>query len=164
MRAASLAVAASDFSLDTFISARWYAQEAMPGPYQRGDRCISAQYERFEAPTDLRYTIRVNNYAEDAMGNGYGTWQLDNVCAIQDEVTQSQLNVTLCSVPMGEGKGDGGTKYYVLFHDEATGVALVKDAALERSSNVSMQPILPLPLAMLHNLSPSAVAAPAHTR
>ena len=109
-------------------------------------------------------TIRVNNYAEDAMGNGYGTWQLDNVCAIQDEVTQSQLNVTLCSVPMGEGKGDGGTKYYVLFHDEATGVALVKDAALERSSNVSMQPILPLPLAMLHNLSPSAVAAPAHTR
>ena len=52
---------------------------------------------------------------------------LDNVCAIQDEVTQSQLTVTLCSVPMGEGKGDGGTNYYVLFHDEATGVALVMD-------------------------------------
>ena len=121
-------VAASDFSLDTYISARWFVQESVPKPYERGlgGRCIAAQYERFEAPTDLGYTLKVINYGEDAMGNAYGTW-LDgygqgDLCGIQD-ATQSQLTVQFCSFPIA-----ATTNYRVLFYDEDTGVALVTEA------------------------------------
>eukprot|EP00964_Phaeocystis_antarctica_P113536 scaffold77555_cov53-Phaeocystis_antarctica.AAC.3 len=93
-------MAASDFSLDTYTSAPWFVQENVPGQYLQGGRCIAAQYERFEAPTDLGYTIKVINYEEDAMGNAYGNWLDKNdpgqgdLCAIQD-ATQSQLTVGL---------------------------------------------------------------------
>tara|TARA_B100000780_G_C20781946_1_gene310538 strand:- start:189 stop:470 length:282 start_codon:yes stop_codon:yes gene_type:complete len=91
-----------------------------------GGRCIAAQYERFEAPTDLGYTLKVINYGEDAMGNAYGTW-LDgygqgDLCGIQD-ATQSQLTVQFCSFPIA-----ATTNYRVLFYDEDTGVALVTEA------------------------------------
>ena len=117
-------VAASDFSLDTYISARWFTQELVPGPYQRGDRCIYAEYERFE---DERFDLKVINYEEDAMGNAYGTWldktdpRQSDLCAIQDAATQSQATVGICLLP----NIPAATNYHVLFYDEPMGVALV---------------------------------------
>ena len=46
------------------------------------------------------------------------------LCVVQDAATQSQLTVGLCFLPI-----PAATNYYVLFYDEATGVALVVDPA-----------------------------------
>ena len=112
-------VAASDFSLDTYTSARWFVQESVPRYERYTGRCVFAQYERFEAPSDLGYTIKVINHEEDATGL---TIPAPALCAIQDAASKSQLTVGICMLPI-----PAATNYHVLFHDEATGVALVTE-------------------------------------
>ena len=85
--------------------------------------------ERFEAPTDQGYTLRVMNYDQDSEGNEYGTWLNKTdpgtgaLCAIQDENTKSQLSVQFCRFAI-----PATPNYLVLFYDEDEGVALVTEA------------------------------------
>ena len=85
--------------------------------------------ERFEAPTDQGYTLRVMNYDQDSEGNEYGTWLNKTdpgtgaLCAIQDETTKSQLSVQFCPFAI-----PATPNYLVLFYDEDEGVALVTEA------------------------------------
>ena len=83
------------------------------------DAAWFAQYERFEAPTDLGYTIKVINHEEDATGL---TIPAPALCAIQDAASKSKLTVGICMLPI-----PAATNYHVLFHDKATGVALVTE-------------------------------------
>ena len=75
--------------------------------------------ERFEAPTDQGYTLRVMNYDQDSEGNEYGTWLNKTdpgtgaLCAIQDETTNSQLSVQFCPFAI-----PATPNYLVLFYDE----------------------------------------------
>ena len=83
------------------------------------DAAWFAQYERFEAPTDLGYTIKVINHEEDATGL---TIPAPALCAIQDAASKSKLTVGICMLPI-----PAATNNHVLFHDKATGVALVTE-------------------------------------
>jgi hypothetical protein len=79
--------------------------------------CTRAQYTIRDSPTfPWGYTVDVNNFAQDALGNDYG----GPLCAFQENESSAKLAVAPCFLP----KFAAGP-YWIIAYDEAEGYALV---------------------------------------
>lgn len=124
-------------SLDSFdfmeyISAKWFAQEQRPGPFQPVSQnfCTTAQYSLINEsgePNSNGYAINVLNIAQDAEGNVFTSNDpgLGPLCGGKNVFPgdkDSELTVGLCPVPVF---AFGDSNYWVVAYDEEDGYALI---------------------------------------
>jgi len=109
----------SNFSLDTFISKQWYAQQQAQTVYLPADsnNCVTAQYFLKPRATFLGWTIDVNNLAKFDSGEP----RVGNLCASLDgSGDPAKLQVAPCFLPTFLAG-----PYWVLAHNEEEGYALI---------------------------------------
>ena len=99
-------VAASDFSLDTYTSARWFVQESVPRYQRYTGRCVVCPVRALRGTHRPRVHYQVINHEEDATGL---TIPAPALCAIQDAASKSKLTVGICMLPI-----PAATNYHVL--------------------------------------------------
>ena len=108
-----------NFDLKQYVSAPWYIHQQAETTYSPLDRnyCTRAEYTIRDSPTfPWGYTVDVNNYAQDALGNDYG----GPLCAFQENESSGKLAVAPCFLP----KSAAGP-YWIVAYDESEGYALV---------------------------------------
>jgi lipocalin len=109
----------SNFNITTYASKPWYSHQQAETRYSPSTQnyCTRAIYTVRKSPTvPWGYTVGVNNYAEDSLGNQYG----GPLCAYQKSGAPSKLAVGPCFLP----KFVAGP-YWVVAYDETKGYALI---------------------------------------
>jgi len=117
-----------NFSLGSFISAPWYIHQQAVIAYQpiENNYCVRAQYELTDPTFPWRYTVSVDNYAEDKDGKYFG----GPLCAAPDRSGDSaKLVVAPCFLPRFLAG-----PYWVIAYDEEKGYALVSGGQPENET------------------------------
>eukprot|EP00592_Proboscia_alata_P005486 CAMPEP_0194381658 /NCGR_PEP_ID=MMETSP0174-20130528/54729_1 /TAXON_ID=216777 /ORGANISM="Proboscia alata, Strain PI-D3" /LENGTH=207 /DNA_ID=CAMNT_0039166199 /DNA_START=110 /DNA_END=733 /DNA_ORIENTATION=+ len=113
----------SPFDVDAYASAPWYIHKQAVTSYSpiEWNYCTKASYTVRKRPTfPWRYTIDVNNYAEDVDGNVFGGPLCASVGGWRRNANSSKLAVAPCFLPK---LFDG--PYWVVHYDESEGYALI---------------------------------------
>jgi lipocalin len=108
-----------NFNITAYASAPWYVHQQAESSYLPIERnyCVKAEYNIFEEPTYLGYTVDVNNQAQNMYGSSVGA----SLCAYQtDETSLSKLAVAPCFLPTYFAG-----PYWVVAYDEQEGYALI---------------------------------------
>eukprot|EP00746_Dinoflagellata_sp_MGD_P080672 gnl/MRDRNA2_/MRDRNA2_32178_c0_seq1.p1 gnl/MRDRNA2_/MRDRNA2_32178_c0~~gnl/MRDRNA2_/MRDRNA2_32178_c0_seq1.p1 ORF type:complete len:218 (-),score=44.77 gnl/MRDRNA2_/MRDRNA2_32178_c0_seq1:400-1053(-) len=112
-----------NFDLNTFVSARWYAQQQMPVSYLPKDQnyCVYADYKKKDKKTFWGYDVAVRNHAEDvAPPHKVHDSGPSLLCAKVVDEQKGQLEVAPCFLPTALSG-----PYWVIAYSEQEGYALI---------------------------------------
>jgi apolipoprotein D and lipocalin family protein len=107
-----------NFDLDTYVSKPWYIHEQAVNTYSPLEQfyCVRAKYTVRDAANFWRYSVNVDNYAQDANGNSFG----GPLCAYPTRQAASKLAVAPCFLPRFLAG-----PYWIVAYNEAQGYALI---------------------------------------
>jgi apolipoprotein D and lipocalin family protein len=108
-----------NFDLDTYVAKPWYSHEQAVNTYSPLEQfyCVRAKYTVRDNASFWRYSVNVDNYAQDANGNTFG----GPLCAYPTTgQASSKLAVAPCFLPRFLAG-----PYWIVAYNEDEGYALI---------------------------------------
>jgi apolipoprotein D and lipocalin family protein len=107
-----------NFDLDMYASKPWYVHEQAVTTYSPLEQfyCVRAKYTVNDNPSFWRYSVSVDNYAQDKNGNTFG----GPLCAYATGQAESKLAVAPCFLPRILAG-----PYWIVAYNEEEGYALI---------------------------------------